>query len=41
MKADKAARAAYEQRAAHSTPAAEPVVAEVAADGEPQTPAAA
>ena len=41
MKADKAARAAYEQRAAKSTPAAETVVAEVAADGEPKTPAAA
>jgi short-subunit dehydrogenase len=39
--ADKGARAAYEQRAAHSTPAVEPVVADVAADGEPKTPAAA
>jgi NAD(P)-dependent dehydrogenase (short-subunit alcohol dehydrogenase family) len=41
LKADKGARAAYEQRAAHSTPAVEPVVAEIAADGEPKTPAAA
>jgi NAD(P)-dependent dehydrogenase (short-subunit alcohol dehydrogenase family) len=41
LQADKGARAAYEQRAAHSTPAAEPMVAEVAADGEPKTPAAA
>jgi len=41
LQADTRARAAYEQRAAHSTPAVEPVVAEVAADGEPQTPAAA
>jgi NAD(P)-dependent dehydrogenase (short-subunit alcohol dehydrogenase family) len=41
LEADRDARAAYEQRAAHSTPAVEPVVAEVAADGEPQTPAAA
>jgi NAD(P)-dependent dehydrogenase (short-subunit alcohol dehydrogenase family) len=41
LQADRGARAAYEQRAAHSTPAVEPVVAEVAADGEPQTPAAA
>ena len=39
--ADRSARAAYEQRAARSTPAVEPIVAEVAADGEPQTPAAA
>jgi hypothetical protein len=41
MQADKSARAAYEQRAAHSTPAVEPLVAEIAADGEPQAPAAA
>jgi short-subunit dehydrogenase len=41
LQADKGARAAYEQRAAQSTPAAEVVVAEAAADGEPQTPAAA
>jgi short-subunit dehydrogenase len=41
LQADKSARAAYEQRAAQSTPAAEAVVAEVAADGEPKTPAAA
>ena len=41
LQADRGARAAYEERAAHSTPAVEPVVAEVAADGEPQTPAAA
>src|SRR4051794_32602027 len=41
LQADRSARAAYEERAAHSTPAVEPVVAEVAADGEPQTPAAA
>ena len=41
LEADRAARAAYEQRAAHSTPAVEPVVAKVAADGEPKTPAAA
>ena len=40
LDADKSARAAYEQRAAHSTPAAEAVVAEAAAD-EPKTPAAA
>jgi short-subunit dehydrogenase len=38
--ADKSARAAYEARAAQSTPAAEAVVAEAAAD-EPKTPAAA
>jgi NAD(P)-dependent dehydrogenase (short-subunit alcohol dehydrogenase family) len=41
LDADKAARAAYEERAAKSAPAAEAVVAETAADGEPQTPAAA
>ena len=41
LQADRGARAGYEQRAAHSTPAVESVVAEVAADGEPQTPAAA
>src|SRR5215212_4616405 len=41
LSADLSARAAYEQRAARSTPAVEPVVAEVAADGEPQTPTAA
>jgi NAD(P)-dependent dehydrogenase (short-subunit alcohol dehydrogenase family) len=41
LRADKGARAAYERRAALSTPAAEPVVAEAAADDEPQTPAAA
>src|SRR3954453_22262511 len=39
--ADRSARAAYEQRAARSTPAVEPVVTEVPADGEPQGPAAA
>ena len=33
--ADRQARAAYEERAAHSTPAVEPVVAEVAAEGDP------
>jgi short-subunit dehydrogenase len=33
--ADRVARAAYEERAAHSTPAAEPMVAEVAAEGDP------
>src|SRR4051794_18184394 len=38
--ADKSARAAYEGRAARSTPAAETVVAEAAAD-EPKEPAAA
>ena len=38
LEADKSARAAYEQRAAHSTPAVEPVMAELAADGEPKTP---
>jgi NAD(P)-dependent dehydrogenase (short-subunit alcohol dehydrogenase family) len=41
LQADRSARAAYEERAAHSTPAVESVVAEVAADGGPQTPAAA
>jgi len=41
LQADRGARAAYEERAAHSTPAVESVLAEVAADGEPQTPAAA
>jgi NAD(P)-dependent dehydrogenase (short-subunit alcohol dehydrogenase family) len=41
LQADKGARAAYERRAAQSTPAVEPVVAEVAADGKPKTPAAA
>ena len=41
LQADKGARAAYEQRAAQSTPAAEVVVAEAAADGEPKTSAAA
>ena len=40
LQADKSARAAYEQRAAKSAPAAEAVVAEAAAD-EPKTPAAA
>jgi NAD(P)-dependent dehydrogenase (short-subunit alcohol dehydrogenase family) len=35
LQADRQARAAYEERAAHSTPAAEPVVAEVAAEGDP------
>jgi len=40
LNADKSARAAYEQRAAHSAPAAESVVAESAAD-EPKSPAAA
>jgi NAD(P)-dependent dehydrogenase (short-subunit alcohol dehydrogenase family) len=40
LQADKSARAAYEQRAAQSAPAAEAVVAEAAAD-EPKTPAAA
>ncbi len=40
LDADKSARAAYEQRAAKSAPAAEAVVAESAAD-EPNTPAAA
>jgi NAD(P)-dependent dehydrogenase (short-subunit alcohol dehydrogenase family) len=39
--ADKGARAAYEQRAARSAPAAEALVAEAAADDEPKTPAAA
>src|SRR5215217_6017726 len=34
LEPDRTARAAYEQRAAHSTPAVEQVVAEVAADGE-------
>ena len=41
LEADKGARAAYEQRAAQSAPAAEVVVAETAADDEPKTPAAA
>jgi short-subunit dehydrogenase len=41
LQADKGARAAYEQRAAQSTPAAETVVADAAADGEPHTPAPA
>ena len=41
LEADKGARAAYEQRAAKSAPAAEAVVAEAAADDEPKTPAAA
>jgi NAD(P)-dependent dehydrogenase (short-subunit alcohol dehydrogenase family) len=41
LRADKGARAAYERRAALSTPAAETVVAEAAADDEPKTPAAA
>ncbi len=41
LEADRGARAAYEQRAAHSTPAVEPLVAEVAADDDPKTPAAA
>ena len=40
LQADRNARAAYEQRAAQSAPAAEAVVAEAAAD-EPKTPAAA
>ncbi len=40
MHADKSARAAYEQRAANSAPAAEAVVAEASAD-EPKAPAAA
>jgi NAD(P)-dependent dehydrogenase (short-subunit alcohol dehydrogenase family) len=40
LNADKGARAAYEERAAKSAPAAEAVVAESAAD-EPKTPAAA
>ncbi|MEA2133909.1 MAG: hypothetical protein QOC68_1818 [Solirubrobacteraceae bacterium] len=40
LEADTSARAAYEQRAAQSTPAAEPVVAEAAADGEPEKTAA-
>ena len=40
LDADKAARAAYEERAAKSAPAAEAVVAEAAAP-EPKTPAAA
>ena len=35
LQADRQARAAYEERAAHSTPAAEPMVAEVAAEGDP------
>ena len=41
LDADKGARAAYEERAAKSAPAAEAVVAEAAADEEPKTPAAA
>src|SRR4051812_7645275 len=41
LSAAPSARAAYEQRAARSTPAIEPVGAEVAADGEPQAPTAA
>jgi NAD(P)-dependent dehydrogenase (short-subunit alcohol dehydrogenase family) len=41
LHADKRARAGYEQRAAHSTPAAETVVAESAADGPPKEAAAA
>jgi NAD(P)-dependent dehydrogenase (short-subunit alcohol dehydrogenase family) len=41
LQADKGARAAYEERAARSAPATEPVVAETAADDEPKTPAAA
>jgi len=36
MQADKGARAAYEARAAKSTPAIESVVPELAADGEPE-----
>jgi NAD(P)-dependent dehydrogenase (short-subunit alcohol dehydrogenase family) len=35
LQADRQARAAYEERAAQSTPAVEPVVAEVAAEGDP------
>ena len=35
LQADRQARAAYEERAAHSTPAAESVVAKVAAEGDP------
>jgi NAD(P)-dependent dehydrogenase (short-subunit alcohol dehydrogenase family) len=35
LQADRQARAAYEERAAHSTPAAESVVAEAAAEGDP------
>jgi NAD(P)-dependent dehydrogenase (short-subunit alcohol dehydrogenase family) len=41
LNADKRARAAYEERAAKSAPAAEAVVAESAADAPPKTPAAA
>jgi NAD(P)-dependent dehydrogenase (short-subunit alcohol dehydrogenase family) len=41
LEADKGARAAYEQRAARSAPAAEAGVAVAAADDEPKTPAAA
>jgi NAD(P)-dependent dehydrogenase (short-subunit alcohol dehydrogenase family) len=41
LNADKGARAAYEERAAKSAPAAEAVVAESATDEEPKTPAAA
>jgi hypothetical protein len=40
LRADKGARAAYEQRAARSTPAAETVVADASAD-EPKEPAPA
>ena len=39
LQADKHARAAYEERAARSAPAAETVVAEVAADPPPKAPA--
>ena len=39
LQADKQARAAYEERAARSAPAAETVVAEVAADPPPKAPA--
>jgi short-subunit dehydrogenase len=35
VRADRQARAAYEERAAHSTPAVEPAIAEVAAEGDP------
>ena len=41
LEADTSARAAYEQRAANSAPAADAVVAESAAADEPKTPAAA
>ena len=37
MQADKGARAAYEARAAKSTPSIESVVSELAADGEPES----